>query len=99
MSAASWNKLGKLSNTGILVKERPVKKTIRIPMLCYWEQFRCGNWEDHKGVVFFPPTALFFLSPLLPLFFQSGGKEFELDVFLPVRGGSLEVDGADEGKG
>lgn len=50
-------------------------------------------------MVFFPPTALFFLSPLLPLFFQSGGKEFELDVFLPVRGGSLEVDGADEGKG
>lgn len=69
MSAASWNKLGKLSNTGILVKERPVKKTIRIPMLCYWEQFRCGNWEDHKEGGFLSSyRSLFSLPSPAPLF-------------------------------
>lgn len=74
----------------MVVKERPVKKTIRTPMLLEtiaWENYKRGGFS--------------FLLPLSfsPLFFKAVVRSLNWTFFCTCEGGSLEVDGADEGKG
>lgn len=69
-------------NTGILVKERPVKKTIRIPMLGYWGR-SLGRITRGGG---FLSSSFFSLPPPLLPFFKAVVRSLNWTFFCTCEG-------------